>query len=169
MFAKRLFPAVLLASLLGGVTGTSHAAVENGQQFQDWKAVCQEVTPEGEAPVNVCRIAQQAFRPDGKPVAALSVGYRAGQDKPLAVITVPLGVALKTGLALAIDEAQPTQVPYSICVPAGCQAIGPLDDSMVTAMKQGNTLSILFIAPDGKKLRADLSLAGFTAAMNALK
>ncbi|MGB0713271.1 MAG: invasion associated locus B family protein [Gammaproteobacteria bacterium] len=169
MSFKRLFPTALFALSLGGVAANAQAEIKDGQQFQDWKAVCQEITPKDKPPVNVCRIAQQAFRPDGKPVAALSIGYRAGQDKPLAVITVPLGVALKTGLGLSIDEANPTPVPYSICVPAGCQAIGPLDDTMVEALKKGNKLSILFISPEGKKLRADLSLSGFTAAMNALK
>lgn len=147
----------------------ARAQPQDGQVFQDWTARC-ETDPQ-DAAVTRCFIVQAVVAgEERRRVMLLAVAYPPGRDTPLATAILPLGVALRAGIEVAIDDGAPKRYPFSICLADGCQAHVPLDDAMMTAFKKGNKGSVAFARPpDGRAVKVPFSLKGFTAAVNSLQ
>jgi invasion protein IalB len=60
-------------------------------------------------------------------------------------------------------------VPYTVCDKIGCKAIGKLDAKVLGDMKSGRELFAVLTSPNGGTATVSISLAGFTAALRALK
>ena len=103
-------------------------------------------------------------------VMMFGVSTPPGEPGPRAVAVVPLGVDLRPGVEIRIDEGEPIRGSYFFCLPDGCQVHIRMDEAMIQRFKKGSKGTVTFIKlPEGRPLSVPISLAGFTAAFNALQ
>ena len=148
-------------------TATPTFAVKNGQQFKQWAAQC--VSNEGGA--DACHIYQElVVEQDGenKKAVRMSVGYAPGDDDPVTVIRMPLGLWLTKGITLTVDDGPTQRFPVQVCAPAGCQTTLRLEPDMVAALKVGTRLTITTYNIRQQPVKIPIDLSGFTAALNSL-
>ena len=169
MYTSRTKTGLIAATLLMLATMPFQlSAEENSKSFKDWGYKCE--TPQG-SDQKICFIFQRiTSKKDDKRVADATIAYLPKVDKPVMVITLPLGVFLPAGIQLKIDDSEDAaNAPYVQCIQDGCQARIAMDDKMITKMKGGKMLNIAFLTPQQKQLGFPISLNGFTAAIDSLK
>lgn len=137
-------------------------AVKDGETFKAWTGKCETVDGK-----QFCGITQTVYDSDQKPVVNLFIRKIEGQADPIAFVKVPLGVNLQAGLGLAVDKSEIARVPYSVCDPAGCNAIFPLPDDALTSMKKGGKLQVAMFLVN-QEVMVEASLSGFTKAVKSL-
>lgn len=144
------------------------AAEDKPTNFKDWGYKCE--TPKG-LDQEICFIFQRITNKENKKrIADITIAYPPKGDKPIMVITLPLGVFLPPGIQLRIDkEEKAGRAPFVQCIQDGCQARVALDDKLIGKMKGGNRIAIAFFTPQQKQLGFPVSLSGFTAAIDSLK
>ena len=174
-----LAAALTLAAGAATAQDQSAAAAPDGQPqanlvetatHGDWKIVCLN----GEAPC----VMRQVGMADGREIMEVSLRRiepqqtQQGTVEAVMDVRVPLGVLLREGVAIQIDDGETQRAAYSICVPDGCLMREPLPNAFVNLMKAGITADIsISIVRNGQnqQLTAPLSLSGFTAAFNSLE
>lgn len=137
-------------------------AVKNGQKFKDWKGQCEKI-----AGKSVCGITQTVFDKDKKPVVQIFIRKVENQKDPIAFVKVPLGVNLRAGLGLAVDKKEIAQVPYTVCDPAGCNAIVPLNNQLLAKVKKGKKMQIGMLLVN-QEIVFSASLSGISKAIGSL-
>ncbi len=167
----RLALAGSLLAVLGSLfAAPSYAAVKKGQHFEDWTVGCEK--PPGEK-TERCFIYQTVVnKKSNQPVLQMAVGYLPGKakndDRPAALLTLPLGVALPPGVGFKIDDGKMIRLQFERCVPTGCIAGFPLNNDLLGKLKKG--LKVEVRVSDGQKVvTLPLSLKGFTAGFEALE
>lgn len=167
------FPATIrlltwLSPLLVLVTSMQPGyAIEEGQQFKDWKVGCDKLPGIDE---KRCYIFQTLVDEEDKPMLQVAVGYLPENSRPAVMFTVPLGFLLPPGMGLKIDENKVIQFPYERCLEIGCIAGLPLQDDLLNQFKKGNQAKV--IIHNGRKavpFPKPISLQGFTKGFNALE
>lgn len=161
--------AALLAALL--LAPAAAAQEDSGtpaetRRFQAWTLACPGDGNTGENGTG-CRVVQGLTMKDSdRRILTVEAG-RVGQ-RPVMVVTTPLGVALPAGVALKVDEDEQTDRPYATCVPQGCRASFPLDEGLLPILKRGLEMRIGFKDSRGETVVIPVSLKGFTAAWTQL-
>lgn len=141
------------------------AAPKDGAQFEDWKTAC-ETSAENKT---TCHIFQRITMKDsGKQLLHVAVGYPKPDEAPVAVFTLPLGIALPPGLMLKIEDGEPTRMPLTVCVPDGCRAGLKLNAELINAMRKGQQATLTFASIEGKAFNIPVSLKGFGAGVASL-
>ena len=156
--------------ILGGClafSGAVLAAPEDGQKFGDWTARC-ESDPNNPAAGTRCFVFQSVIDTEkNRPVMMFAVSQ---EPEIRAVIVLPLGIDLRSGIELTVDESYAKRHPFIFCIQDGCQSHVKMDDSLVGNFKRGIKGSIAFrTLPGGQVVRVPFSLKGFTAALSSLQ
>ncbi len=152
----------------GGLTAAEPAAAPSEPQvFKDWRVQCE--TPEGAE--KHCHMFQNVvLKEDGRQLLHIAVGHVPDQERQIvAILTLPLGIALPPGVSLQVDDAEPMRLPVEHCIPQGCRVLLPVDDNLLGAMKAGTLAKVTFNDATRQPIGVPVSLSGFTAAFNALK
>ena len=115
---------------------------------------------------------QLAMDNEKNPVAEVSIlklPEDAEADAGVTVVT-PLGTLLPQGVVMQIDSGEQRQYPFAWCSQVGCFARFGLARPSIDAMKRGNAgkLTLHAVAAPEQPVTLALSLAGFTAAYDAL-
>lgn len=163
----------LNANLLAQETaGEDPNAAPNAElkNFKNWSVQC--VLNE-ETDSRACVLFHQMMLENGQRLLAFQIAdtNTGQQDAPanyVAVITVPLGVHLPSGLRLEVDEAEPVDLVFERCDQAGCYAGTPLSETLKETLRKGKNCQISFNNLEGKTVKATVPLSGFTAGFNAL-
>ena len=139
------------------------------ETFDDWELRCVR-TADGADP---CQIYQLLRDKNGNPVAEISMIslQNGGKVSVGANIITPLETLLTEQLGFAVDDGKPQAYPFSFCTPVGCYARLGFTEEEVGKMKKGNKAAVT-IVPVGNpnaKVTLDVSLKGFTAALEAQK
>ena len=137
-----------------------------GERIGDWTYRCQALT----ASDTRCSISQVVFNPNKKPIIrATFLGI--GKNKKLGlVVLAPLGMFLGTGLAGKIDEGKQFKFVLQNCGKQGCRAAIGVSNKMKMALQKGSRLALAFkMRANAKAVLVQISLKGFTKALNALK
>lgn len=134
----------------------------------DWTLRCMKT----ETGADPCELYQLLKDAENSPVAEASVIPMSGGNVQ-AVITfvAPLETDLSVGLGLQVDAAQEARYPFMLCARVGCVSRIGLEAAQLDPLKRGKsaTVSVLpFGVPKEEMVKLPLSLAGFTAGMNAL-
>ncbi len=87
-----------------------------------------------------------------------------GDTRKLLRVIVPLGMQLRPGTRVIIDQGQPATAPFSICFPVGCMADYEVNADTVAQMKKGQMLTIQAINMQGTAISLPLPLADFAKA-----
>ena len=139
--------------------------------YKDWAHVCEKPpVPEGQqAPADQCYIYQNiSVKDTNKRLLHLAIGFVGKENKPAAVLTLPLGIFLPPGLAFGVDKNKPVNFPVQACIRAGCRAVLPLGDELIAQMKKGKQGQVRFFDGQRREIGIPISLLGFTAGFNAL-
>ncbi len=141
-----------------------------------WKIQC-EAAPAGQAAAGQAEGQKQcgmvqSTQSEKNPKAVLTLVLIRGKqaDKPVTMIRVmaPIGVFLPTGVALEIDGAAVGRVPFTRCMPQVCMAFAEASPETLDKMKKGTAANFIIYEAPGIGLPMKISLAGFSAAFNAL-
>lgn len=163
------FVAVSLFIGAGNVFGEE----EKEQEFTtsthgDWVLRCpKEKDPKQEKP---CTLMQQIVAEKAKSPVVTVVFVHAGKPSALhAILRLPLGVALPTGMNLQIDEGEESKWRFNHCEPGGCLVTSKVNPELRKRLQAGNKANISFHSLVGQKITVPASLRGITAGLNALE
>lgn len=130
------------------------------QVFGDWRVLCQPV-----AGATNCQLLQIApAGNDDRAVFLLSISPGEDTDISYAVVTVPVGVYLASGIEIRVDRRRPFKVLYEICDLAGCHAGFKLSGSVLSAFRQGLDAKVRVWTAKTQAVEFPVSLRGFSAA-----
>lgn len=134
-------------------------------QHQDWVLICAE-----QAEQKRCHMQQTLSVQQGEQNQRVlqAIVTRQGDQRLLEII-VPLGVDLRPGLLIQVDENPVGATPYLTCNEAGCISLLNLDNALWRQLRAGQTAKVgLRGVGQAENTVLELSLKGFTAASNAL-
>ncbi len=133
--------------------------------YKDWTLVCE--VPEGEP--KRCILTQAISNSDGSvEVLKATIGYFGENGQAALVLTAPLGIALRPGIAIQIDENEAFGLPFDRCHPNGCLAGTALDPQLMAELKAGVTAKVELHLTPRQSRTLELSLSGFTAGLDAI-
>ena len=140
------------------------------KKFKNWSVQC--VSGE-EEPAKVCVMFYQLITEEGYRVLSIQIQElddAESEEAPgyIAILTVPLGVHLPSGLRIQVDQRDPVDLSYERCDQGGCYAGTSMGEALTDSLKRGKECVVLFNNLNGNTVRATVSLDGFTAGYNAL-
>ena len=115
--------------------------VELAPSQPEWTKVCGKIPDTGKEVCYTTRDFGQGGA-DNAPVLALAIYDVKGDDKRQVRVLLPLGLVLKGGFRIAVDQGAWVNGAYSICFPNGCFAEAEVLGTFVASMKKGTTLNI---------------------------
>lgn len=83
------------------------------------------------------------------------------------LLSVPVGMLIQPGVQIQVDGQAPDKASFQICFPNACYAEKTIDDSFITKLKRGGKMQINTMNRQGKQVRFDMTLIGFTAAYDS--
>jgi invasion protein IalB len=127
--------------------------------YAPWTKVCQQ-PPDGSAK-RVCFTGKDGRVESGMPVVAAVVIEPEGEARRILRVTLPLGMTLQHGTRVIVDQGQPMNAPYVVCVPTGCMADYEASGELIGKLKSGQNLVIQGINGNGQPITLMLPLAEF--------
>lgn len=132
--------------------------------FTGWSKSCLR---HEEANVNLgCLVAKKGRGPSGRTVVAAVLIQPAGQAKNILRITLPLEMQLPQGTRIIVDQGQPINAPYIVCITTGCIADYEASGELIEKLKQGQSLAIEGVDSRDKVVRVILPLSDFSKVYN---
>lgn len=93
-----------------------------------------------------------------------------GERVPFMSLQMPLGVDLRPGAVMRVDEEGETTLEFLRCTEAGCDSSARITPQLLAQMRAGNVLRVGFRPWGSEQVTAvEASLAGFTAAFAQLR
>ena len=154
-----------------------YASGVSAQEKSPWSVQCTE-----ENKPETCRMAQiqsatkevdGKIQPIGK-ILGLTVLYVTNAEtkkrSPHMSIQMPLGVDLRPGAVIKVDDNKEINLPYLRCTQRGCDASLELDSKLLRSILAGIDFNVGFRAwGSNKTTLVKASLTGFTKAFRRLK
>lgn len=131
------------------------------KRYRDWAVECRQAA-------ELCVMFQRQVLDNGRTLLLMTVRKTTEHPEPVAILQLPLGVLLQPGVSITVDGGEPRELSYTLCNNDGCVAVFPLDGGMKEALKQGMTASVVLTTADNREITVDVSLSGFSAALNTL-
>jgi invasion protein IalB len=128
-----------------------------------WQVVCRFATQDRAK--LTCSMVYETYSANDR-VRIASVELAKAEKNRVMIVSAPIGVSLKEGILVELDNAKFGQLPYSHCQNNGCFASLDITDAMVTSLKKAKILSLTFLDLQGSKIKSDISLVGFGAAFD---
>ena len=124
----------------------------------------------GTASVRSCGMVQTAKgeRQGASLILIMVKEQQEGKDVTMMRVMAPIGVYLPLGVALEIDGDAVGRVPFTRCMPQTCIAIAEASPPTLDRMKKGGTANFIIYEGPGSGMAMELSLKGFTAALDEL-
>jgi invasion protein IalB len=126
-----------------------------------WSSQC--IAPDLSSPL-ACTVEQRVvLRETGQQVARFSVQIAGakGERKPAFLVQLPLGLSIRAGIVLMIDDKEIRKLEIQTCDAAGCYGGDPLDEALMKEMNAGKTMTIEFNDLQNKAIGIQIDLAGF--------
>ena len=127
--------------------------------YAPWTKVCQS-PPDGSGK-RVCFTGRDGRVDSGMPVVAAVLIEPEGDTRRILRITLPLGMALQPGTRVIVDQGQPMNAPYVVCMPSGCMADYEASGELIGKLKQGKGLVIQGINGAGQPISLVVPLSDF--------
>ena len=176
--SRRSYSLGRLAMIFSAAAGISmmaidlNAAPKDGEKFDNWAIKCEkpDEKQKSQGAFEVCYAFQNVVTKEGSQrVLNIAVGYAPKVTDPVALITLPLGIALPPGASLTMDEAKPIQFPIERCEPGGCRAGLKLEKALLDQLSAAKKVQIGFSDAAHRPVQIPLSMKGFTEALKTLK
>lgn len=164
-----------LILLCSAVFSTSALAAETVTvSDQSWALICDEQSH--------CQMVYK-YEAGAQPAFSISIEFikspNTKQPLALAIITAPMNVLLHAGIDLKPNRARSMRVAYRSChadilhnqkqVKTSCIAPFQITKNLENIFKRGADFSLTANGLDGKLIKQEFSLFGFTKIFNALK
>ncbi|MEM9222084.1 MAG: invasion associated locus B family protein [Pseudomonadota bacterium] len=157
------FGSALLATLMA--TGNVTPAAAQGEQPADaWVKICNS---DPKAQKKVCLITQELRTEQGQFLASIAIRETPGEARKTVIASIPVGMLVQPGVQIQIDGGEPTEAKYTICFPNACYAELAIDNGFVNRLKAGGKLQLTTFNQQGKQVRFDMTLIGFTSAYDS--
>ncbi len=140
---------------------TMPASAQDAQEENAWVKICNTDT---QANKELCLITQELRTQGGQFLASAAIREFDGEQRRSLLLSVPVGMLIQPGVQIQIDGATPDKAAYQICFPNACYAEKTIDADFITRLKRGGTMRVSTINRQGKQVRFDMTLIGFTAA-----
>jgi len=141
---------------LSSFTGAPAIAQE---EKSPWTKAC-NTNPQTQK--EICFISIELRTNTGQFLSNLAIQEVEGEARKKLLVAVPTGVLIQPGLRIQIDNSKPVQGKYSICAPNACYAELAIDDSFITAMKNGGEMKVTPFNQQAKEIDFKMTLVGFT-------
>lgn len=140
-----------------------------------WRLVCAD-----ENDASTCRMNQELFLQQSVDGEVQTVGRLLnltivylntnGERLPFMSLQMPLGVDLRPGGVMRVDEETETSLEFLRCTEAGCDASARLTPQLLAQMRAGSMLRVGFRPWGSEQVTAvEASLVGFTATFAQLR
>lgn len=136
------------------------AAAQSGDQ-NAWVKIC---NTDPTANKELCLITQELRTNNGQFLASAAIREFPGEARKSMLFSVPVGMVIQPGVQIQIDGADPEKADYQICFPNACYAERAIDAAYINKLKGGGKLRLTTFNQQGKQVRFDLTLIGFTTA-----
>lgn len=134
-------------------------------QHKDWVEVC--ISEDSQSRCEAIQVLSLNQEGESRPLLRSTVTRV--QDNRFIEFALPLGMDLRSGLVLQIDEGDEINFGFTTCVPQGCAGVLPLTDELFGALKAGNSARLGFRAFGNEQVQVlEISLSGLTAATRQL-
>jgi invasion protein IalB len=139
------------------------APKESTREGSAWIKVC---TKEGQAGVaRVCLVRFEGLEPQtGQVQIAAAIRSVEGEDKRQMLINVPTSrsLVIPSGVQIKIDEGEPLQLRYSVCLPTNCQVETDVSNDMLEKMRKGRQMFVAAMNMQGQTMAFPIPLGGFS-------
>lgn len=150
---------VILSALMLQFAAWAVPAAAEGRA-PGWSSSC---TSKDRAAPLFCSMEQTLVASEtGALIGKAEVRVTAKSEQPLLLLLVPLGVDVRAGLRLRVDDAELADVAVQTCNAGGCLAALPLVPSAIAALRGGRVMTMTFRGTGKPELTARFSLAGFS-------
>lgn len=163
--AGKLARVISLATI--GLVAASVPAVTTAQSalVEDWARECEN---EGDF-AGRCFIRQRlTLKSSGEMLFEIAAGYPLGGDYPLLLLSAPLGTFLPPGITIEVDQTGPYRAVVAYCNRDGCHAFYRMTPELFRFFQQGRWLNVAFHDGTRRINRFQVSLNGFSAAIDSL-
>lgn len=159
---KRLGFALLLFVVAAGV---SELRAQETTQFQDWVGVCNDLE-EGRR----CEIRQVLNIETAEGAGTiLTASIARSEGRLLMQLLLPLGVDVRPGVVMAVDEGEERRAPFLTCIQSGCLSIFEVTDEWSAELRRGQVAKVGFRPFNtDQTLVLELSLLGITRALQSI-
>lgn len=131
-----------------------------------WVVNC--VSHSAKEPVN-CEMSETlASKNTGQRVVTAVVTKKQGAAGYTLRLVLPLGLYLPQGASVSVDQGAKSKYPIVTADQNGSYANGDISSELLGAMKKGADLNVAVKSAGGKDIVLQLSLAGFSAALDKL-
>jgi len=130
--------------------------------MQSWVKTCDTNKKTNQ---ELCLIGEDVRSDSGQLIASILLRQITGEKKTSLLATVPMGMLLKPGLKLQVDNAAPISLVYGICSARTCLGMGEIDDSFISSMKAGKQLVLTTYNQQGQVVFS-LPLGSFATAIS---
>ncbi|KAA0873979.1 invasion associated locus B family protein [Nitrincola tapanii] len=152
----------LVSVWVGGVQANSIKTT----QYEDWASVCDtSIRPER------CEI-RQVLRENAQTGGAqlLKASLSKVDDQFLLQLLFPMGIDLRPGIALQIDQQQEQRFQFLTCTQAGCLVAIPVDQAMMINLRAGQVVKLGLKPLNAQRpVVMQMSLRGFNNASQQVK
>jgi len=127
-----------------------------------WVKICRKEGDTGDKQVCIVRY-EGLDTKTGATLITASVRTIEGQNKHHLLVNIPTSYSLvmPVGVQIRIDEDEPVQLQYSICLPTNCQAEMDLPKEMLGKLREGRQMFVAAVNGQQKTIFFPLSLQGF--------
>lgn len=88
--------------------------------------------------------------------------------KLLSVLSMPSGVLIEPGVQISFGGKEVKKVGYSLCQPDHCEAVIPMDESIVKVLSAAETTDVQVSAINGNDVKFSVNMKGFAQALAAV-
>jgi invasion protein IalB len=153
-FSTGLLTALVIAFLVGTAAAQTDSTARGA-----WQIKCRD---------NGC-VAKQVLANPNKPGILYSSEIAMVDDGQRIAMTLsfPLGIYLPRGIGVKVGD-ETRDIPMTVCLPAGCQALVVVDDALSAALSAEDSFAVRFYTTSEKPAEVVFSLNGFDAAIESL-
>jgi invasion protein IalB len=131
----------------------------------NWTVTCSQ-TDQEEAK-RVCSATLKIAQPDKngqqRVIFVWALGHQDG--KLVSSISVPSGVQIPPGVEIKIGDKEARKINYTTCVPAQCQALLPLEETLLKSLSAAQTTDVTIRLVNGNDAKFTVNMKGFAQAL----
>jgi invasion protein IalB len=132
-----------------------------------WAVRCSSVSRD--APLE-CAIEQTAvLTKTGQLIVLVSIRVPGDSHTPVALVQLPLGLNLPAGAKIQVDDGKTADLQIQTCENRGCYTSTPIAPELLTALKTGKQLKVLFQDMAKETITIPIPLADFATAYDKIK
>lgn len=126
-------------------------------KYGDWQKFCFKTT----GTKQVCRTTISGNFDTGQSAVRVDLIEREGEEKARLQIFVPVGMYLKAGVKLIVDQGKPYPIPYVWCLTNTCIAADLADPALLKEMETGQKLLLEVVDSSVQSVSTSLPINQF--------